>query len=97
MHVLEHQQNLCQIEPDNILWELSEQPQHIHEFSMLKVVHQDVDVPFVLSHSPHSTDELVVELSHVLNLVEQVLLLLGLQDLALSNYLESVNVLEGIF
>ena len=48
---------------------------------MLQVVHQDVQVALVLDHTTHAGNEPVVHLGHVLDLLEQVLLLLRLEHL----------------
>ena len=60
---------------------------------MLHVVHQNVQVAIVLCHATHLTNELVVQLRHVLNLIEKMLLLLSLEYLVLGYYLDCVECL----
>ena len=50
---------------------------------MLQIVHQDVQVALVLGHATHASNEPVVHLGHVLDLLKQVLLLLRLENLVL--------------
>ena len=58
---------------------------------MLQVVHQDVQVSRVLSHSPHLAHQLVPHLRHVLDFVEEMLLLLSLQHLLLRDDLDGID------
>ena len=78
MHVLKDQKNLGNVELDQISRHSDMMSEHVHQFTMLHIVHQDVDVPLILGHSSHLANELVFQLSHIFDLVEEMLLLLSL-------------------
>ena len=89
MHVLENEDDLGAVEPDKLSFHATNRLEHVEELAMLEIVHQDVEVAVVLGDPSHLTDHPVVHLGHVLDLVEQVLLLLRLQHLVLRDDLHS--------
>lgn len=88
MHVLEDEYDLGAVESHQLRLHATDSFENIEELTMLQVVHQNVQVVFVLGHSTHLADHLVVHLRHVLDLVEQVLLLLRLQHFVLGDDLD---------
>ena len=92
MQILEAEQHLGCVETTQLRRHSLVDLQYIHEFALRQIVHQNEHVAVVLSHSTHLDYERVIQARHVLDLMKQMLLLLGLQNFKLAYYLHSKHL-----
>ena len=93
MHEFKNDDDLCAVEASKGRAHATDGLEHIEKLTMLQIIHQDVQVATVLSHALHLAEESMIHLRHVLDLVEEMLLLLSLQHFMLRDDLDSEDLL----
>ena len=83
MHVIEDFHDLCSVEASEVCVEALELFQQVEQLPELHVLFQHVEVVLVLVDALEPANEVVMYLTHVLEFVVDVLLLLGLEHLPL--------------
>ena len=89
VQILEAQKHLSRVKTTQLGRHSLVDLQYIHEFALGQIIHQNEHVAIVLSHPSHLDYERVIQTSHVLDLMKQMLLLLSLQNFKLADYLHS--------
>ena len=91
MHVLQNEHYLRHIKLNHRWLQSAKRLEHVEQLPVSHIVHQNEQIATVLGDASHFAQKLVVHLGHVLNLIEQMLLLLRLKHFALGDYLDGVD------